>query len=861
MGGKASRLRDNVRHLMGNPVTSGKLIEVYDAVKVRLIGDLTNEGFADMYAQTLTYGLFAARYYDKSSTTFSRGEARDLLPASNPLLQQFFDHIAGAEFEKSLTSLVDELCEIFRASDVHKLVHDLYRNTNLFGELEEGVDPIVHFYEDFLREYDPKEKVERGVFYTPLPVVRFIVRSVNEILKNSFGATDGLADTEQKGDQPRVQILDPAVGTGTFLSEVIRTVHESFAGQEARWKSYVESGLIPRLFGFELMMAPYTIAHLKLSLLLAESGASIQSRLNVFLTNSLEPAPDIDGTLFSLIGLNKGLADEAIHAGDVKKNKRLMAVIGNPPYSGESFNKEYKGHDVYKFEPGTKIKLKEKNSKWINDDYVKFIRFAEVMVEKTDEGIVGMITAHGWIENPTFRGMRRHLLQTFDEIFVLDLHGNANKKEKSPDGSADKNVFDIKQGVAILLAIKTNKKKVGTLAKVKRFDLQGSRGMKFDFLKGNTIESVQWVPIVPSAPNYEFLTKDANLETAYAKGFSVSDLFPVSSVGIVTARDHLSIRWAKEEMEPVLQDFLNEDPETLRVKYDLGKDVQDWSVARAKKDVQANFDLARIIPISYRPFDTRWTFYTGNPNGFQVRPRAEVMKNFFNKENIGLVSLRQVKSPEGFSHILASSLLVESSYVSNKTGEIGYFSPLYLYSENGTKVPNLDQFIVKRIEEIVGKTEPQDIFDYVYAALHSPTYRTKYEVMLKRDFPRVPYPKDKKQFSALVEKGKELRLLHTMERIPSLITTCDIKGDNIVEKAHYEGGKVYINTSQYFGGVPDDIWNMYIGGYQPAQKWLKDKKGRVLLDQDLKHYQEIIAILAETRRIMAEIDELKGELA
>ena len=419
------------------------------------------EKFADMYAQTLVYGLFVARYNDDVNKTFTRQSARDLVPASNPFLRQFFDHIAGASFDNRLEYIVNELCEEFSHTDVLAIVHNYYKT-----EKDPSRDPIIHFYEDFLKEYNPQERLELGVFYTPRPVVHFIVRSIDEILKSEFGLK-GLVDETKveitreiqnkkiKEKVHKVQLLDPATGTGTFLNETILHVWQLFSEQKGLWPKYIKDELLPRLHGFELMMAPYTIAHLKLSTTLKETGldSTDHVRIGIYLTNSLEKAETKQKDLFSF-GFGEAITKESIEAGKVKNDLPIMVVLGNPPYSGESMNPGYTANDVYKFEPGTNVKLKERNSKWINDDYVKFIRLAESLIEKNGEGIVGMITAHGYLDNPTFRGMRYHLMQTFDSLYFLDLHGNANKKEVTPNGEQDQNVFDIKQGVAIILAVK-----------------------------------------------------------------------------------------------------------------------------------------------------------------------------------------------------------------------------------------------------------------------------------------------------------------------------------------------------------------------------------------------------------------------
>lgn len=863
MAGKARRIRDNVKNYLvnENDLKNENLLSIYQVIKELLLSDLDKTKFADMYAQTLVYGLFAARYYDDTPETFSRQEARDLVPASNPFLRHFFDHIAGSSFDPRIEMIVTELCEEFNHTDVQAIVHDYYK-----VEKDGSRDPIIHFYEDFLQEYDSSERKRMGVFYTPLPVVRFIVRSIDDILRKEFDLLQGLADAskieilkniqgqKKKISVHKVQVLDPATGTGTFLNEAILHIKKSFQGQEGRWSQYVNSDLLPRLHGFELMMASYTIAHLKLSTTIRESGAKIENtRLGVYLTNSLEKGEDAQRTLFDF-GFGKAITEESNQANKIKNELPIMVVMGNPPYSGESGNLHYTGNDVYKKEPSGG-KLQERNSKWLNDDYVKFIRFAESMIEKTGEGVVAMITAHGYIDNPTFRGMRYHLMQTFDRIYILDLHGNANKKEKSPDGSKDENVFAIKQGVAILIGIK-HKKKSAKLSKVFRSDCFGVKLEKFDCLNNNSLETIKWDEIILSAPNYEWVIRDTKTQTEYQKGFSVAELFPVSSVGIVTSRDGFVIDFEKDILKKRIIDFLaTESPKEALAKFGLKENLK-WKAASALKH---NFDEQNIAPINYRPFDNRFIYYHDD---FIERSRKEIMKNFLKGNNIGLVTARSNKNPET-DHFFVSKYITEA-----KLGESSTQSavlPLYLYVEDGSKIPNLKKEIVNEIEKIVGKTSPEDIFDYIYAVLHSPNYREKYKEFLKIDFPRVPYPKDVNLFKSLVALGKELRELHLFEssKIKNFITTFPESGSDTLEKSYpkYKNGKVYINEKQYFGNVPEAAWNFYIGGYQPAQKWFKDRKGRILNNADIEHYQKIIVMLVETGRIMREVDKvyLKGD--
>jgi len=850
MGGKAQRIRDNIKQFLSiESKKNEELFKIYETIKKLLVHDLTTNAFADMYAQTLVYGLFAARYHDETPASFTRQEARDLIPRSNPLLRHFFDHIVGPNFDKRLEYIVNELCEVFSHADVHELMREYY-NTDLFGEEHKGPDPVIHFYEDFLKEYDPILRKKMGAYYTPVPVVQFIVRSVDYLLKKEFGLSAGLADTSRTATGiHRVQILDPAVGTGTFISAVINIIYSSLlkSGQKGRWPTYVHNDLLPRLHGFELMMAPYTIAHLKLAMAFGQTGFKyFNRRLGIYLTNSLEKSID-QQDLFAAFGLAESIAEESKEAAVIKNETPIMVIVGNPPYLGESSNASYNGNSVYKKEP-TGEKLKERNSKWLNDDYVKFIRFAENMIEKTGEGIVAMITAHGYIDNPTFRGMRFHLMKTFNKIYVLDLHGNANKKEKSPDGSDDKNVFDIKTGVSIFFGIKKKNDK-STEAKIYHSDCFGTRETKFEYLNYHLSDSVEWDVIQPIEPNYEWIACDKKTREQYRKGFSVAELLPVSSVGIVTSRDEFIIDTDRSSLENRIRNFLYcRSHQEAKIKFSL-KENKKWRIAEALKH---EFDKSNIVPISYRPFDIRFVYYHDD---FIERSRKEVMRYLLVKKNIGLITARTNKNPE-VDHFYVSRNITEAKLGESSTQSAIF--PLYLFLEDGSCIPNLKKEIVEEIEKNIGKVTPEDIFDYIYAILYSPRYRKKYKKFLKIDFSYIPYPKDLGNFKKLVALGSELILLHLLElpKLSKFITTYPNYGSNIVEKLVYKDGGVYINEKQYFGNVPEVAWKFHIGGYQPAQKWLKDRKGHTLTNNDIEHYQKIIVSLVETNRVMHEIDNV-----
>lgn len=836
MGGKAQRIRDNVRQFLSvDSDRNAEILKVYETIKKLLVHDLKPETFADMYAQTLVYGLFVARYYDDSPDTFSRREARELVPASNPFLQHFFDHIAGLNFDKRLGYIVDELCEVFQHANTKKLVE----------EYMDDADPIIHFYEDFLKEYDPELRKKMGAYYTPLPVVNFIVRSVDYILQKDFGLAHGLSDTVKLPDgKHKVQILDPAVGTGTFISRTIRIIFENLKkrGQDGSWPAYVHHDLLPRLHGFELMMTPYTIAHLKLSLAFKETGFwKFHKRLGIYLTNSLEQS-EAQQNLLSF-GFAESIAQEAKEAAVIKNEMPIMVVIGNPPYSVSSSNK---GEWIQEFIKDYKENLKERKIN-LDDDYIKFIRFAEHFIEKNKTGVVAMITNNSFIDGITHRQMRKHLLETFDDIYILDLHGNSKKKEKAQDGGKDKNVFDIQQGVSINIFVRKNENKE-KLGAVHHAEIFGKRDKKFEFLNKSSIANVEWEKLDYTEPYFFFVPKDFSQNVEYERGFKIDEIFLDSNSGVKTDRDTLFIDFDHNILADRIKILLlgNYDA-VFKSEYRI-KDSSGYKITQQLKG--KIFDEIHIQPIQYRPFDYRWIYYEP---GLISRPAFQAVQHIYRKNNLALLTSRSFPANQIFDRVLATRAIPDIHSASDQT----YVFSLYAY-KGDVQILNLRSEFVLEIGKIAEKVTPEDIFDYIYAVLHSPTYREKYKEFLKIDFPRVPYPKDKKQFEALAALGRELRELHLLEspKVSQFITTYPVAGSDVVEKVVYKDGKVFINAEQYFGDVPEIAWNFYIGGYQPAQKWLKDRKGRVLSNSDIEHYQKIIVALTETDKLMKKINSI-----
>jgi predicted helicase len=858
------------------------------AFKDILIHDIGAKEFADIYAQTIAYGMFAARLHDHTLPTFSRQEAAELIPKTNPFLRKLFQYVAGYDLDMRIVWIVDALADIFRATDVKAIL-------NNFGKATQQNDPIIHFYETFLSEYDPKLRKARGVWYTPEPVVKFIVRAVDDILKTEFGLPDGLADTNKtkikvkvpthdkrytaglrdyEQEVHKVQILDPATGTGTFLAEVIKYIYSGkFKGQQGIWSNYVENHLIPRINGFELLMASYAMAHLKLELLLTETGykPKTEQRLRVYLTNSLEESHPETGTLFA-----NWLSSEANEANQIKRDTPVMVVIGNPPYSGVSTNNgEWITNLInhYKYVDGEYF---NERKHWLNDDYVKFIRFGQHFIEKNGEGVLAYINNHSFLDNPTFKGMRWHLLNTFDKIFIVDLHGNNKRREVSPDGSPDVNVFDIMQGVSINIFIKTGKKKAKELGSVFHFDVFGKRENKYSFLSENNLRNISFMKLDSIAPNFFFVPKDFKGQKGYDLGFNINELFPNSVTGIVTMGDSFIVADSKDVLMKRLRHFKENDVSEnwLKTEFGLGKNYAEW-VLKNKSSII--IDESKVTQIDYRPFDNRWTYFD---NKLIWRWRIDTMQHFLKGENVGLMTCRQI-AIDNWEHVGITKFIADDSRVSNRTKERGYIFPLYLYPQSFDKLgidseekrtPNFNDKIIVELADRVGlnfineKEEtantvafaPIDVLDYIYAVLHSPAYREQYKEFLKIDFPRVPYPKDPATFWALVALGSEIRQLHLLEAptVSKYITKYPVDGSNDVVKPAYKDGRVYINDSQYFDNVPQVAWEFYIGGYQPAQKWLKDRKESTLNFEDILHYQKMIVALTETDRIMKEIDKI-----
>lgn len=876
MAGKAVLIKDVLfQTLRLDKELRTDLAGQFRAFKEHLIHDITPEDFADIYAETIAYGMFAARLHDTSLDTFSRFEALELLPKSNPFLRDLFGFIAGTTLDDRIAWVIDDLARVFQAANVKKLME-------AFGKLTGQQDPFLHFYETFLAAYNPAKRKARGVWYTPEPVVNFIVRAVDEVLQTEFGLADGLADTSKvtidwdtgqtdpkgkamtiKKEVHRVQILDPATGTGTFLAEVIKQIAPKVKDVAAgMWSPYIEKDLIPRLHGFELLMASYAMCHMKLDMILTELGykpTGTPPRLGVYLTNSLEEGERDVRDLF----MAQWLTREAREANTIKRQTPIMCVIGNPPYSGISQNM---GEFIvtliedYKYVDGVHFGERKHS---LHDDYVKFIRLSEHLIEKTGEGVLGFVTNHGYLDNPTFRGMRWHLLKTFDKILVLDLHGNSKRGENPPVGVSDKNVFDIQQGVSIIIALKMPKPKDG-IASVLHAHLWGDREHKYAELFDRKFSEMHPLEVFPIAP-YFTLNGKSVLDEVYEYGFSVYDFFQSKTTGIQTSRDSVVVSESKQELLDKLKEVCDERIATdvVRRKYfsETSKkfppgDTRDWKLDVQRRKVPLSEIEKCLSAYAFRPLDNR--IIALHPD-LVSWPRLEVSRHML-QDNISLITARSNKV--GVNHFYCSRAVSDVKCGEATTGSI--FAPLYLYPTeqdlDQSRRINFDPKLFARLQALAehpthGTPDEVAVFDYIYGVLHCPAYRATYAEFLKIDFPRIPWPATPDEFWDVSAKGTTLRKLHLMDPATIGPTPYPFKGEGnaVVDKPRFEEGKVWINATQYFDAAPAISWTFYIGGYQPAQKWLKDRKGRALNLEDVKHYQRILKILAETDRIMQTI--------
>lgn len=886
MANKAKIIADVLNQAMekGDSSEDIELLNNLHAFRKFLVHDMTVEQFTDFYAQTIVYGLFVARIYDKTSQSFSLQKAADLIPTFNPFLKKIFKYIALAELHSGIRWIVEDLVVIFRITNIKQVMHNY------------GKDPLVHFYEEFLEQYNPQIRDDFGVWYTPEEVVKFIVDSVDIILRNNLGVEDGLANnsviTYKNRQVHRVQILDPATGTGTFLAITAEKIHEAYKAQEGLWPEDVVKNIIPRLNGFEYLMAPYTMAHLKLatSLRLDEIKIKLPERLQIFLTNSLEEDHPDEYADFA-----KFITDESNAASTIKRDMPIMVIMGNPPYNEKSANTGDWIMDLldsYKQEPGMKRKyvgrkklrdgsikevwkntLKERNPKAINNDYCKFIRIGQNFVEKTTEGILAYICGNTFLDTPLFRGMRYELLKKFDDIYIINLHGST-KRQESTEEQKDECVFNIQVGVSINIFVKRKDGSENELAKVHYKDLYGTRKEKLEYLATHKLTDVDFRELSLIAPLYPFRLRERDLKEKYDEGFKVQDLMHEYVQGFTTDKDYIAIQYKEEEVNEIIQSMLSDaDDNQLREKFGF-RDNRDWHLSKARKLLKDKKDKATkdVTQVLYRPFDIRWTMFN---KVLVTYPRPLIQKSIHNHDNYSLC-LGKLGSAVGDSE-WALSFISKLPTDKNLIPRGGvYLFPLFVYDDLGMVHVNYSSEIIKKIEGQTGlhmqKAEdtdrenqgflPLDLLDYIYAVLHSTRYRKTYHECLQDDFPAIPYPSSADYFFQMAELGGKIRKLHLLEDIEKdeSVASFAVPGNNTVTMRSYaktnDGtGQVWINDQQYFNNVPECAWNLVVSGYQPLDRWLKDRKGKQLSNDEIKHYQKMVVALTKQIEVMADIDK------
>ncbi len=890
---------------------------IFKNFKEYLYEELSFKDFSDAFAQTLTYSLFLAKL-NHPFEKINLDNVRSSIPKNFAVIREMADFLKKLDAIKEIQWLLNEILSSINHVDMDSILKDL----------NDDKDPYLHFYETFLSAYDPKLREKKGVYYTPDPVVKFIINALDSLLKAHF--KDAPLGLKSALDNENIKLLDFATGTGTFLLEAFRKALEvrktSDGGTSTKEDKY--QNLLKQFYGFEYLIAPYAIAHLNLSQAFKEEfkkPLKDNDALKIILTNTLIQPSEI----IAYRGLSPIFEKELSNAQEIKKNENILIITGNPPYSGASSNEglfEWEVKATYGIEPefqtieieknikltdkiqtllkniqtqkesGSKNDLKklkslhskyklqkEKNPKWLLDDYVKFMRFAQNKIESLGHGLFGFISNNAFLDNPTFRGLRRSLLECYDELYILNLHGNARKKEKTPQGAKDENVFNIMQGVSINLFVK---KAQATKPKICYYDVYGERAEKYAFLAQNDLDRIEWLELAPREPFYLLIPQETPLLEEYEQGFSVQEMFQISSVGIVTGRDHVVFHKDKESLLKLLKDFSTLEPSELRRIYKIKKDSRDWRLEYAIKDVKANANNLEeyIVLCQYRPFDYRWTYYTGKSKSFIAYPRGEVFKHMLpppptnpktpnqTRKNVALITSRRFcqsqKSGVGF--------------VSNKISDLrtwtcpgmeggDYVNPLYHnpnYTENFT--PEFRSFIDKHYNH---SFEPLEVLGYIYALLYSPHYRKRYEDFLKADYPKILFTNNKDLFRALSLLGIELIGLHVLNQ-ESLNHSFEKLKDPTIGESYYKEAhdrspiikkpsynepeqRLYINHSAYFRGVSEEIHDYMIGGYGVLDKYLKSHKNEPC---DFDHVSNIIKVIARTIEIQKTLGFLTSDL-
>ena len=807
--------------------------------------------FADAFAQMTAFGFMIAKL-NNPDEVITLHNVRKSIPTSFGLIKELLRYVEDITDKKTNAELyVSQLLGLMNNMEVETIERELFTRkqqiVNLYGqEHTQYIDPFVYFYEDYLGAYDKDLRKAKGVYYTPMPVVQLIIRLIDKGLQENFNLVKGIADKN-------VNTLDFACGTGTFMVEyAAQALNKQSKDLQ---KPAIQQRLLPNLYGFEYLAAPYTVAILKLSQFLKKNydyNLVENDKINIKLTNTLDSE-----NLLQRNALFPNISQEMNDADFIKK-QNILVVMGNPPYSVSSSNKnDYITKLVNDYKSAKNTVDKDKSVNALSDDYVKFIRFAHNKISRQNKGMIAIITNNSYLDGIVHKTMREKLLQDFDKIYVINLHGNSLRKE------GDKNVFDIRVGVCITLFIKlenrlaSDKKEVFYYSTLENNLI--SREQKFEFtekiyekLAANDIQnSLAWTKLKPQKPYFFFVPKDLSQQKKYNKFWSLKQIFEEVNAGFSTDKDELFTDTNKKELEKRIQVLfsLNFD-KYFADKYRVANSPSFKIINKLKAN---NYNPNDIKEVNYRLFSPRYCYYDNHIIG---RARQSIMQHFLSGLNIGLVFTRIVTS-KNFKHAFVTDKITERCFISNRGSEANYIAPLYRYDEEMgekgkkkiNKVENLNRDFRKFINETYGENiTAEQIFGYIYAVLYSPAYREQYNELLRIDFPRIPFPDDLTQqgLKALAELGWELAQMHLLQKVPEL-EMADFVGENRqVMKVFWQNEKLYINPVSYFSGISKAVFDYEIGAYRVLHKYLKDRNEEVLSLDEIEHLQNVIKVLAKT---------------
>ncbi|NHJ01329.1 MAG: hypothetical protein EAX86_04260 [Candidatus Heimdallarchaeota archaeon] len=823
LDGITKNIKELISEELTNAIKESMFTSIRNQINLNYDSKLTCEQFSDQFAQLISLSCLYL-YQSTKKRTYEQHTLIDTLQSKITLFLKTYKYLN--EDMVLPASIRGELGKLVNNDSVKDFKNLPNKDFNLLVEL-------------FLSIYDPNLKFTKGLFYTPVSVVNFIIYSIDEILKDIFGLKQGLRSKN-------IQIFDPALGNGLFLDKLFAFLQENLPTQEKPQE-------FPSIWGFELLLVPFFLADFHLRL----SNTKFSNVWNLILGNTLT---------------KKDKLEDILKNQHTEEKKPVAVIFGNPPYSGHSSSETPWISDLihgrvereksYFHVNGNP--LMEKNPKWLNDDYVKFIRLGQWMISKAGVGLLAFITNHSFLDNPTFRGMRESLLREFSEIYIIDLHGNTRRKEKAPTRIRDENIFDIQQGVCITFFIK--RLVYSHKCKVYRFDLWGTKEYKFNYFQNTSFSSIEWKEVTPFAPWYMFYNQHLDRWLEYSQWMKITEIFSLYSVGIMTGQDKLTIQKTPDRVNQAVNDVLNCDKEEIERKYNIKPVKRQWTLDKARSDLivtlkdNVDFPMRNIVPILYRPFDIRYTFFTGQSRGFHERPRGNIMQHMIKGSNLGLIVSRNSK-PAPWRDVLVTKWIIELGVIATRPGNNAPLFPLYLYNQGEKELnftPTMKRFIFLNYQIDENLISP--IFYYIYALLHSGGYRKRYEEFLKIDFPHIPFPSSTHLLNSLIRLGKELTDLHLREKkedgTSGVSFSSDISTEPLeVKRLQYHDRKLYISKNHYITGIPKRVLDFHIGTYRLCYKWLKSTRKTQLTQDQIIQFKQLVKIIQGTIVCMDRIDQ------